>query len=215
MDNPFISYLVMFQWNKVKNEIKYRLLYPFFALLILFTIYSVYFVDYKAESDDIFETTDTSSDTSTDSTATLVLASSVIDGVTNTIADLIYVLFYWSNMVLLFATLCYFFFIEGKQLLKNPGEYFTSFWNLADLLNYSLCMIVLIADLSDFDKKVKRPVAAMCLIVLWVKMFYFLRVFDSTSKLIRMIIEIVNDMKTFLIVLMIGVLGFTGGLYIL
>jgi hypothetical protein len=76
-------------------------------------------------------------------------------------------------------------------------------------------MLVLIADLGNLDKNVKRPVAAICLIVLWIKMFYFLRVFDSTSKLIRMIIEIVNDMKTFLIVLIIGVLGFTGGLYIL
>lgn len=46
-------------------------------------------------------------------------------------------------------------------------------------------------------------------------MFYFLRVFETTSRLIRMIIEIVNDMQNFLIVLVIGIIGFSGGFYIL
>lgn len=46
-------------------------------------------------------------------------------------------------------------------------------------------------------------------------MFYFLRVFETTSRLIRMIIEIVNDMQNFLIVLTIGIIGFSGGFYIL
>lgn len=100
-------------------------------------------------------------------------------------------------------------------MLKAPKDYFSSFWNLADLLNYSLCMATLLFDTFDMSRHVLRPVAALCLIVLWIKMFYFLRVFDSTSKLIRMIIEIVNDMTTFLIVLLIGVLGFAGGLFIL
>lgn len=55
----------------------------------------------------------------------------------------------------------------------------------------------------------------MALIILWIKLFYFLRVYDSTSQLIRMIIEIVNDMKNYLIVLTIGIVGFTGGLFIM
>lgn len=46
MDIPFIKFLVMFQWKAVKGKIKTRLLYPFFALLSVFTVYSIYFVDY-------------------------------------------------------------------------------------------------------------------------------------------------------------------------
>ena len=61
----------------------------------------------------------------------------------------------------------------------------------------------------------ERPIACLGLIILWIKMFYFMRVYDSTSQLIRMIIEIVIDMGNFLKVLLIGIIGFTGGLYIM
>jgi hypothetical protein len=76
-------------------------------------------------------------------------------------------------------------------------------------------MLTIILDVFGVYKGLLRPVAAIAFIILWIKMFYFLRVFDATQRLIRMIIEIVNDMKNFLIVLLIGVLAFTGGLYII
>ena len=74
--------------------------------------------------------------------------------------------------------------------------------------------MVLAFDLLSIDLFL-RPLASFALIVLWIKLFYFMRVFESTSQLIRMIIEIVNDMKNFLIVLLIGIIAFTGGLYIM
>jgi hypothetical protein len=74
--------------------------------------------------------------------------------------------------------------------------------------------MVLVFDIFSIDLFL-RPLASCALIVLWIKLFYFMRVFESTSQLIRMIIEIVNDMKNFLIVLLIGIIAFTGGLYIM
>jgi hypothetical protein len=41
MDIPFIRYLVMYQWLKVKHTIKVKLLYPFFALLFSFSMYAM------------------------------------------------------------------------------------------------------------------------------------------------------------------------------
>jgi len=57
-----------------------------------------------------------------------------------------------------------------------------------------------------------RPICSICVIVLWIKFFYFLRVFDATSNLIRMIISIVSEMKNFLLVLLnllIAIMGDT------
>lgn len=119
------------------------------------------------------------------------------------------------NALLLIITLFYFFYMEFIQFKTNPADYFVSFWNLTDLISYSMCLIVVIFDRTPVPNVVNRPIASLCLIVLWVKMFYFLRVFETTSRLIRMIIEIVNDMTNFLIVLTIGILGFSGGFYIL
>jgi hypothetical protein len=39
MDIPFIQYLVMYQYQNIKDDIRNKLLVPFYALLGLFTIY--------------------------------------------------------------------------------------------------------------------------------------------------------------------------------
>jgi hypothetical protein len=70
-------------------------------------------------------------------------------------------------------------------------------------------------DLMGDMQSILRPVASSTLIIVWIKLFYFLRAYDSTSKLIRMIIEICKDIRYFLLVLFIGIFGFAGGFYIL
>jgi hypothetical protein len=105
--------------------------------------------------------------------------------------------------------------MEVKQFIKNPSDYVVDFWNMADIINYSLCTSVILMDAFNAEISTIRPTASVCVIILWIKMFYFLRVFETTSRLIRMIIEIINDMKNFLIVLSIGIMGFANGFYIL
>jgi hypothetical protein len=51
MSIPFIQYLVLFQWKKVKEKVKTRLLYPFFILLFFFSIYTVNTLKYHAEAE--------------------------------------------------------------------------------------------------------------------------------------------------------------------
>ena len=46
------------------------------------------------------------------------------------------------------------------------------------------------------------------------KIFYFLRIFFTTGYLIRMIIEIIKDMKYFLSVLMLATIAFANSFYI-
>mmetsp|Transcript_19002 Transcript_19002/g.13799 ORF Transcript_19002/g.13799 Transcript_19002/m.13799 type:complete len:251 (+) Transcript_19002:4679-5431(+) len=43
---------------------------------------------------------------------------------------------------------------------------------------------------------------------MWLKLMYFLRIFENTGYLVRMIIVVIVDMKSFLIVLMIGLVAF-------
>jgi hypothetical protein len=75
--------------------------------------------------------------------------------------------------------------------------------------------MVFILDWMEDKQKLLRPVASSTLIIVWVKLFYYLRAYDSTSQLIRMIIETVKDIRYFLFVLLIGIFGFAGGFYIL
>lgn len=83
------------------------------------------------------------------------------------------------------------------------------------MISYSLCLFVVLGDVTNLPKFILRPISSVCLIIMWIKLFYFLRIYESTSQLIRMIIEIVVDMKNFLFVLLIGIFSFAGGLYIM
>lgn len=185
MTIPFIKYLVQLQWDSVKNDIKVKTLYPFYCLLGLFSVFCISFVNFEDTEE----------------------AFAHLNG---------FQMFLYSVLfILLSLNLAYFVRIEVVQVIREPQAYLTSPWNLADLISYSLCVLVLVQELLGLPKTLERPVACLGLIILWIKLFYFMRVYDSTSQLIRMIIEIVIDMGNFLKVLLIGIIGFTGGLYIL
>jgi len=109
----------------------------------------------------------------------------------------------------------YFIIVEIKQFLLDKLEYISSFWNYTDLLINSMCILVFILDIKGDMQPLLRAIAASTLIIVWIKLFYYMRAYDSTSQLIRMIIETVKDIRYFLFVLLIGIVGFAGGFYIL
>jgi hypothetical protein len=43
---------------------------------------------------------------------------------------------------------------------------------------------------------------------IWLKLLYFLRIFKSTGYLIRIIIEVIKDMRSFLLILMLTFIAF-------
>jgi len=50
---------------------------------------------------------------------------------------------------------------------------------------------------------------------MWLKMLYFMRIFESTGYLIRMIIEVMFDMKEFLLVFIITTVAFGNSFYLI
>jgi hypothetical protein len=55
----------------------------------------------------------------------------------------------------------------------------------------------------------------MCIICLWFKFFYFLRLFRPTQSLIKMLVEVVKDMIIFSLIFFAAVLGCANVFYIL
>ena len=47
MTLPYINYLVQFRWDQVRDKIEWKSLYPFYALLALYTVYSLWMVEYR------------------------------------------------------------------------------------------------------------------------------------------------------------------------
>ena len=126
----------------------------------------------------------------------------------------------WSTGTLVFSILVlimavYMAYIEVEQLKFHKWDYFSSFWNLVDLVSLVLNVVTMICDLVQLPSQDVATLAAIAVLFMWLKTFYFLRIFSSTASLVRMIIEITSDMKYFLVVLMMAVLAFTNAFYIL
>jgi len=111
-------------------------------------------------------------------------------------------------------------FFEGKQMVRNRSEYFLSqgfIWNFSRLAFFKLSMQQFLSlSLSGLD--IGRSiliVGGMACFVIWLKIFYYLRIFRPTSAFIRMIIEMFKDIRIFLLIFFIGIFAFANFYYIL
>ena len=135
-------------------------------------------------------------------------------------------LLYWPVMAvnLLFAT--YYAINEIRQIINDGANYFKSFWNYIDLIPLfgiyliafnSLLETVIYAavQVERVDETEQRIVIAIVTLFMWLKFLYFFRFFDQTSYLIRIVVEVVIDMRNFLLVLLFMIIGFGNSFYVL
>ncbi len=83
------------------------------------------------------------------------------------------------------------------------------------MTTYIMNMTFLISDLSHTDPINLRPLGSVTVLLMWLKLLYFLRLFLPTLYMIRMIIEVFYDMYTFVVVMVLAMLAFGNALYIL
>ena len=102
----------------------------------------------------------------------------------------------------------YFLITEIKQLLSSGLEYFTSIWNYFDLLPPIIIPVIVFSDFFGLRYDFIHSLHALASLFMWFKFLYFLRIFKETGYLIRMIVEVIKDMKIFFIVLIIVLSAF-------
>jgi len=108
---------------------------------------------------------------------------------------------------------------EFSFINANPMEYFLTrrfVWNFLDLSSSSLAIAVGIIILGNFKAGfVVLIMAALACFLLWIKLFYYMRIFKPTSSFIRMIIEMFKDIRIFILIFFIAILAFANFYYIL
>ena len=116
--------------------------------------------------------------------------------------------------VVLIAFATYFIKNEVNQLRGEGIEYLYSFWNYIDLIP-PFGMYVMLFMLGakyllqvHVSDDIERTVLAIVSFFMWMKFLYFLRIFKETGYLIRMIVEVIKDMRNFFLVLLITVAAF-------
>lgn len=115
-------------------------------------------------------------------------------------------------VVSVFCILFWLFFarIELVQLIEDPREYLMDYWNCCDLvsilLNAALMGMVdtcLLAEKQLVNVVTVRTVGSLAMFFLWIKVFYWGRLFKSTAHFITLIVTTCCDIRTFVVMLFI------------
>jgi len=103
--------------------------------------------------------------------------------------------------ILVFGSL--FFIVELIQLFKyGIKRYYTSLWNTIDLLFCITLLGTMIARIAGLEEGLTRAwLYTVILILGYVKWIIHFRIFGATRKLIRIVIEIIKDMVSFIAIL--------------
>ena len=106
-------------------------------------------------------------------------------------------------------------YCEIRQIKENYDKYFTSFWNVLDFFSIVGIPLVLTLDLLHVDATMIRPLTAVTILIMYLRLFYYLRMFDSRLPITKIIIDITLDIQFFLFVMIIMILGCQMSFYVL
>ncbi|GMH77433.1 hypothetical protein TrST_g9197 [Triparma strigata] len=109
---------------------------------------------------------------------------------------------------------------ELKQLHHTSlREHFDDIWNLLDFTSLGLMFLAyMFRVLYWFDyvgNTYTTVLLSFALPLTWLNMLYFLQGFDESGRLVRMILGIVQGTKFFLLILVVCMVGFAAGFFVL
>jgi len=97
--------------------------------------------------------------------------------------------------------------------MAQKWDYFTSFWNIVDIIPPVFILLTVTLNVLDsyafkVGAEVQVPLEALSTLFMWLKFLYFLRIYENFGYLIRIVQEVVVDMRFFLCVLLLTVFAF-------
>ena len=125
-------------------------------------------------------------------------------------------------LVCLVVLSLYFLGTEALQSNDSAVEYLSSPWNYLDVLPPLLIFSTMILDTLMPDAQetdgfivFKNVTHAIIALMLWIKMFYFLRIFRKTGYFVSMLVSVVSDARYFFYLYFLINMAFYSSLYIL
>jgi hypothetical protein len=110
--------------------------------------------------------------------------------------------------------------VEITQLRKLKWGYFTDYWNMIDgtslFVNITFLTMLnssLLSDTNIFGNHVIRILGGFSCFLLWIKVFYWMRLFKSTAYFVTLIISTIADLKLFTAMCFIILVAYANLLY--
>jgi len=103
-----------------------------------------------------------------------------------------------------------FSFAEGLQIANLKQDYFKDPWNWIDIVFHPLTIAYVIARmLGTEDELVRAWISTIILLFGYLRWISYLRIFKPTRNLIQVVVTVVNDMKSFIIIIALIIIGFS------
>jgi len=110
-------------------------------------------------------------------------------------------------------------FQEFKQMIaEDIKHYFESIWNVLDVLlilgTYFSCFFNIMVEEDEMDNNYLLSFLAFNTLLFWIRLLSLTRGFRSIGTMVRMILEMIYDIRAFLVILLIAVMGFGHTFYL-
>ena len=181
-----VQAILNYKWEKYGRKIFLRKAIVHFIYLVIFNVNSLFIFENRLIPD-------------INQHYNMTLVSKIFDGILLTYG----LYFIYSSIIK--------FFILGKKNTLN------SLWNYIRILNIFLCNTTLIMDMFNcfgfhsYEKELKA-LHSIALLLSWLYMVGFSRGFEGTAFMIRIMIQVVIDLRFFLLIMILVLfsLSFSG-----
>ena len=104
---------------------------------------------------------------------------------------------------------------------ETPSDYFNSPWNCLDMLSISMNYVFLVMFITNlilkesyFGHNLILDIGSWCMFFMWIKVFYWFRLFTTYAKYIKLIIQTITDMRYFFAMVLIIMLSFGNFMFV-
>ena len=99
--------------------------------------------------------------------------------------------------LVIFVLMLYLFYFEVVSLVRDGIRYWKNGYNWVDIFSFLLNIYLIYATVwyhpENNDRSNVRALAAVAVILMWIKFFYWLRLFTETSFYVRLIKDTILD----------------------
>ena len=182
-----VKAIILFLWKFYRRVIIRFVIIPYFVYFVVFLIYSTTTFEDKQDA----------------------LQNGEYEGLSGRGRSNVII----EGLIIIFVA--YFFILEVIQMVGKRLDFWKSIWSYLEIASLALNFSVVILDIIEERAENIRVVMVFAALLMWLKLFYLLRVFFTTAFLVRMITEIVRDMKWFVFLFLLSVGAFANTFYIL
>ena len=120
----------------------------------------------------------------------------------------------------MFLFILYFIFFEFVSFLRDGMGYIKDVFNWLDISSFGLNIYLAFLTATDFREKDdiqydRRGLAALAVVLMWFKAFYWMRLFTGTSFYVRLIRETLYDIRFFALLFICILATFGNALYVM